>query len=105
MPFTNLNQCYSFSCVANNSTAIKLSSFSCSEVNIFNPTSNAAVLLVYDVNTTNDARAFGIPAGETFSMKGVTDSSNLSAKFLTAPTGGTIYCRTQYYTHSTQSYG
>lgn len=105
MAFTNLNQCYSFSCSANSVAAIKLSSFSCSEVNIFNPTSNAAVLMVYDVNTTDNSRAFGIPAGEIFSMKGVTDSANLSAKFLTAPTGGTFYCRTQYYTHSTQSYG
>jgi hypothetical protein len=105
MAFTNLNQCYSFSCSANSTTAIKLSSFSCSEVIIVNPTSNAAVLLVYDVNTTDNSRAFGIPAGDTFTMKGITNSADLSAKFLTAPTGGAIYCRTQYYTHSTQSYG
>ena len=105
MAFQNLNQCYSFSQVVTHTSLAKLSSFPCSEVLITNPTSNAQLLLIYDNNNSTDARAFAINAGDTISVRGVTSSDLLSAKFAASPTGGTIYCRSQFYSHSTISYG
>jgi len=105
MPFQNLNQCYSFNQVVTHTSLAKLSSFPCSEVLITNATSNAQLLLIYDNNNTADARAFAINAGDTVSVRGVTTSDLLSAKFAAAPTGGVVYCRAQYYSHSTISYG
>ena len=103
MPFTNLNQCASFNLVATSTGLTPLSTFSCSEVIITNPSN--ATLLIYDNNNFNDTRALGILSGATVAVRGVTSSDSLSAKFLTAPAAGTIYCRAQYYSHSTVSYG
>lgn len=103
MAFENLNLCASFNLVANSSGLTRLSSFSCSEVIITNPSN--ATLLVYDNNNFSDTRALGVLSGNTIAVRGVTSSDSLSAKFLTAPAAGTIYCRAQYYSHSTVSYG
>lgn len=103
MPFQNLNQCASFNQVVTNSSLAKLSSFSCSEVVIANPSN--ATLLVYDNNNTAAGSAFAILSSSTVTMRGVTNSNLLSVQFATAPNNGTIYCRAQYYSHSTVSYG
>ena len=105
MAFQNLNQCYSFSLNANNSTLTKLSAFPCSEVLITNPTGSGALLLIYDNNNIGTERAFGINSGDTVSVRGITSSDTLSAKFAASPTAGFICCRAQYYSHSTVSYG
>lgn len=105
MAFQNLNQCSSFSISANHTGLTKLSAFECSEVLITNPTGSGQLLLIYDNNNITDARAFAINSGDTVSVRGVTSSDQLSAKFTTAPTSGVIYCRAQYFSHSTVSYG
>lgn len=105
MAFQNLNQCSSFSISANHTGLTKLSAFTCSEVLITNPTGSGQLLLVYDNNYSTDARAFAINSGDTVSLRGVTSSDQVSAKFAAAPTSGNIYCRAQYYSHSTVSYG
>jgi hypothetical protein len=105
MAFQNLNQCFSFSISATNTGLTKLSTFDCSEVLITNPTGSGQLLLIYDSNNTSDSRAFAINSGDTVSVRGVTSSGQISAKFAAAPTIGNIYCRAQYYSHSTVSYG
>ena len=105
MPFQNLNQCFSFSVSANNTVLTKLSTFECSEVLVTNPTGSGQLLLIYDNDNTTDARAFAINSGDTVAIRGITSSNQLSAKFAVSPTIGNIYCRAQYYSHSTVSYG
>jgi|LakMenE18May11ns_1017448.scaffolds.fasta_scaffold9559380_2 hypothetical protein len=104
MAFQNLNNCFSFSVSANSLTPAKLSAFPCSEVVITNPTGSGQLLLIYDNGFTSDARAFAINSGDTVSIRGVTSSDMLSAKFAANPTAPSIYCRAQYYSFSTQSY-
>ena len=103
MPYQNLNQCASFNQVVTNSSLAKLSGFSCSEVVIVNPSN--ATLLVYDNNNSAAASAFAVLSSSTAIIRGVTNSNLISAQFATAPNNGTIYCRAQYYSHSTVSYG
>lgn len=105
MAFQNLNNCFSF-CVSGNSLNMqKLSAFPCSEVLITNPTGTGQLLLVYDNGNPTDARAFAVNSGDTVSVRGVTSSDLLSAKFAANPTSALFYCRAQYYSHSTISYG
>jgi hypothetical protein len=104
MAFQNLNNCFSFSVSANSLTAAKLSAFPCSEVVITNPTGSGQLLLIYDNGNTSDARAFAINSGDTVAIRGITSSDMLSARFAVNPTSPNIYCRTQYYSFSTQSY-
>lgn len=105
MAFQNLNQCSSFSITANHTGLTKLSAFACSEVLITNPTGSGQLLLIYDNGNTTDARAFAINSGDTVPVRGVTSGDQLSAKFAAAPTSGLVYCRAQYFSHSTVSYG
>lgn len=104
MAFQNLNNCFSFSVSANSTTLTKLSAFPCSEVVITNPTGSGQLLLIYDNNNPTDGRAFAINSGDTIAIRGVTSSDMLSAKFVANPTTPSIYCRTQYYSFSTQAY-
>lgn len=104
MAFQNLNNCFSFNVSANSTSLTKLSAFPCSEVIITNPSGSGQLLLIYDNNNSADAQAFAISAGNTVAIRGVTSSDALSAKFAAAPSSPNIYCRSQYYSFSTQSY-
>lgn len=105
MAFQNLNQCFSFNQVVSHTALAKLSAFPCSEVVITNPTGSGQLLLIYDNDNSTDARAFAINSGDTVSIKGITSSDSLSAKFVASPTSGVVYCRAQFFSHSTISYG
>lgn len=89
--YYNLNICRSFNQIA--TTALtKLSSQVCSEVELFNRTGNT--LSAYDGGYSGDEFAMIIPNNESYILRGLTNSDQVSAK---AETPGTIFYRTQYY--------
>jgi hypothetical protein len=90
--FFNINNCKSFNLSA--STALKaLSAFPCSEVYIVNK-SNTDVY-IYDSNYFDDTNRFLLSNNESITIRGITNSSQVSAKTLAG--GGAIYFRTQYF--------
>lgn len=97
MPFTNLNQCFSFNLVAT-TVLKKLSSFECSEVLITNKTPSD--LVIYDTDVTNASRSFTLGSLEGVVFRGITNSDQLSV--LTTSGSGTIYCRTAFYSNLNQ---
>ena len=90
--FFNINNCKSFNGVA--STALKaLSSFPCSEVYIVNK--SGVDVYIYDSNYFADVNAFVLSNNDNITIRGITNSSQVSAKTITG--GGLIYFRTQYF--------
>jgi hypothetical protein len=93
MGFINRNTCKSFSSVLNNSSYTKLSAQECSEaILVFYNTTATEWVDVVDPN--NPTVPFRILANREFTFRGLTDSSQLSAKGSGAHT---LYYRTQFY--------
>ena len=97
MPFQNINVCKSFNTTIS-TNLVALSSQSCSEVVIYNRTGQ--VIEVYDNNFNNAQNAFILSNNDSFVVRGVTNSSEISAK--TQSGSGTICYRTQFFSNFTQ---
>ena len=94
--FYNINDCKSFTqSIAN--TLVALSAYPCSEVILVNKGTSA--VLIYDNNNFADANSLTLSAGETFTIRGITSASLVSAK---AVTSTTLYYRTQYFSYLPQ---
>jgi hypothetical protein len=88
--FYNINNCKSFNQTITTSL-VALSSHSCSEVIIINKTTNP--VYIYDSNNFGDNNRLLIDTGESIALRGVTNSSQISAK--TSTGSGVLYYRTQ----------
>ena len=98
MSFINRNICKSLSSALNSSTYVKLSSQECSEVIIvFYSSTNTDWV---DVLDSNSVIPFRILANREFTFRGVSDSSQLSAKCNTGTP--TLYYRTQFFGSMTE---
>jgi len=97
MPFQNINVCKSFNTTIS-TNLVALSSQSCSEVVIYNRTGQA--IEVYDSNFFNAQNAFILSNSDSFVVRGVTNSGQVSAKTLSG--SGTICYRTQFFSNFTQ---
>jgi hypothetical protein len=97
MPFQNINVCKSFNTTIS-TNLVALSSQSCSEVVIYNRTGQ--VIEVYDNNFNSAENAFILSNNDSFVVRGVTNSSEVSAK--TQSGSGTICYSTQYFSNFTQ---
>lgn len=98
--FLNVNVCNSFTTFLKGTGIHRLSAAECSEVVLINNTSN--IVNVYDnlefghAAVANVRRYMEIPAGGTFTFRGLTDSDELSAA--STSTGNDIITyRTQFY--------
>jgi len=90
--FYNINDCRSFNQTVNTGlTALQLCT--CSEVIIINKT--GASVYLYDSNNFNDANRLLLDNNEQTVLRGITNSSQVSAK--TASGSGILYYRTQFY--------
>ena len=97
MPFENINTCRSFNMTL--STALSsLTSQPCSEVIVYNRTGQ--VIEIYDKNYTAAANAFILSNNDSFVVRGITNSNEVSAKTLSG--SGTICYRTQFFSNFTQ---
>jgi len=95
--FYNLNVCRSFNqTIGTNLT--QLSSQPCSEVILYNNTGGA--LSAYDNGYNTEPFAFLVPNATSFTFRGLTDCSQLSAK---AAAAGPIFYRTQYFSQNNLS--
>lgn len=92
MSFQNLNVCRSFT-QAISTNLVALSAQPCSEVIISNK--SGQTLYVFDNGYSTDSNAFALSSNDTFTFRGITDSSAVSAK--TASGSGNICYRTQYF--------
>jgi hypothetical protein len=98
MAFQNINTCRSFQ-LSCNTNLVSLTSQPCSEVIIYNRTGN--ILEVYDQGYTASDNAFLLSAGDSFVVRGVTDSNQISAK---CTSGDGIFCyRTQFFSNFSHS--
>ena len=93
--YANLNKCRSFNVTAT-TTLAALTGAVCSEVLIYNKTGQD--LKIYDSGYSNDSYCFLIADGESVTIRGITNSEQVSAK--TASGSGTIYYRTQYFSNN-----
>lgn len=100
MAYENINTCRSFNQTVNTGLSV-LANQVCSEVTIYNR--GATALEIYDNGYSGASNAFIISGGENFTVRGITNSNQVSAKY--ASGSGTIYYRTAYFTHSTVNYG
>lgn len=89
--YYNLNQCRSFNLIVNTSMT-KLSSQPCSEIEIHNTT--GGILSAYDNGYSGEAFAYRLDNGERVTLRGLTNSDQVSAK---AASAGRIFFRTQFY--------
>jgi hypothetical protein len=90
--FYNINDCRSFSQTITTSL-VALSGYTCSEVIIVNKTGNS--VYIYDSSYFDDSNRLLLESNESIVLRGITNSSQVSAKTLTS--SGTLYFRTQYY--------
>lgn len=88
MSFTNKNICKTFSIISNG-TLQQLSAQECTEVDLFT-TADAGTVSIYSEN--NSTVGFPLPKSEVYTITGITNSSELSAKG-----SGTVYYRTKYF--------
>jgi hypothetical protein len=93
--YVNPNVCRSFSLGAT-TTLQSLTGQVCSEVLIINKSSKD--LYIYDGSFTQDDNRLLIADGESLTLRGVTNSDQISAKLASGT--GTIYYRTQYYSNN-----
>ena len=89
--YFNINQCRSFNLIISTSMT-KLSSQPCSEIEIHNLT--GGVLSAYDNGYSGEEFAFRLDNGERVTLRGLTNSDQVSAK---AATAGRIFYRTQFF--------
>ena len=94
--FFNKNDCHSFKQSIGTSLT-QLSAYTCSEVIIVNRT--AGNVLIFDNNNFSFDNSFLLAAGESFTFRGITNTSVVSAIALSA---GEVYCRTQYFSMFSQ---
>lgn len=92
--YINLNSCKSFNQVLSTSL-VALSAQVCSEVIIYNKTGSD--ILLYDSNNFSALNAFLISNNDSFVVRGITNTNQVSA---VASTAGTIYYRTQFYSNN-----
>lgn len=92
MAFQNINTCRSFNFTA--TTALTpLTSQVCSEVIVYNR--SGGNIQIYDKNYTDPSNAFILSDGDSFVVRGITDSNQVSAT--TESGSGKICYRTQYF--------
>jgi hypothetical protein len=92
MAFINKNFCKTLSSAINSSTYTKLSAQECSEAILYIPSATATDYV--DVLDPNSNIPFRLLANKEFTFRGLTDSSQLSAK----GSGSLTLCyRTQYF--------
>jgi len=94
IPYFNSNSCKSFNQLLTTGL-VALSSQICSEVIIYNKTGGD--VLLYDNNNFDISNSFLISNNDSFVMRGITNTNQVSATALSA---GTIYCRTQYFSNN-----
>ena len=100
MAYQNINTCRSFNQTVNTGLSALVDQV-CSEVTIYNRgTTN---LEIYDNNYSAASNALIISGGENVSIRGITNTNQVSAKFTTG--SGVVYYRTAYFTYSTVNYG
>lgn len=90
--FYNINECRSFNQTIS-ATLVALSAQPCSEVILINKTGQS--VYIYDSNNFGDETRLLLNNLETFTLRGVTNSAQVSAQ--TASGSGTLYYRTQYF--------
>lgn len=91
MPFTNLNTCRSFVQPFTTTVAMVSTVQECSEVIVYNAGSDRALL--FDNGYSSAANSFILSAGQTFTLRGITNLTGVSAA---AGVGTTVlYFRTQ----------
>jgi hypothetical protein len=90
--YYNRNDCRSFNQPVT-TALVALSAYTCSEVILVNKT--GVTVYLYDSSYFDDSNRMAIDNNETFVIRGLTNSSQVSAK--TASSGGLLYFRTQYY--------
>ena len=90
--FYNINECKSFNQTIDTSLS-SLSAHPCSEVIIINKTEQSVYL--YDSDNFDDSNRLLIEDGEIITLRGITNSSQVSAK--TDSGSGTLYYRTQFF--------
>lgn len=89
--YFNINQCRSFNLVIGTAMT-KLSSQPCSEIEIHNTT--GGLLSAYDNGYSDEAFAYRLDNGERVTLRGLTNSDQVSAK---AAAAGRIFFRTQFF--------
>jgi hypothetical protein len=97
MAFQNINTCRSFNMTLTTAMSA-LTSQPCSEVIIYNRTGQ--VIEIYDKNYTAADNAFILSNNDSFVVRGITNSNEVSAK--TQSSSGTICYRTQFFSNFTQ---
>ena len=97
--YYNMNDCMSFKLSLGSSTLTALTSYPCSEVIIVNKTGNN--ITVFDNNNFGAANAFLLSNNESFTFRGITNTSMVSAS---AASAGDIYYRTQFFSSNPQKY-
>jgi len=90
--YYNINECMSFNQPVT-TALVALSATTCSEVIIINKTGGH--VFIYDTSNFNDSNRILLDNHDTFVIRGITNSSQVSAK--TGGVTGLIYFRTQYY--------
>lgn len=94
--FYNQNDCHSFKQTIG-TALVQLSAYPCSEVIVVNRT--AGNILIFDNNYFSVNNSFLLATGESFTFRGITNTSVVSASAVSA---GDIYCRAQYFSMLTQ---
>lgn len=89
--FYNQNECKSFKQTIGTSL-VQLSAYPCSEVIIVNKTGGA--VNIFDNNNFSLDNSFLLGASESFTFRGITNTSTVSAS---GTTTGDLYYRTQYF--------
>jgi len=95
--FYNINVCRSFrQTITTALTSLIIQP--CSEVIFVNRTGSS--VLIYDNEYADDSNSFLLANGESFTFRGITNTSTVSAKTLSG--SGNIYYRTQYFSNLNQ---
>lgn len=95
--YYNQNNCFSFNQTIGTSL-VQLSAYVCSEIIIVNKTGGNVVIFDNGYNAAN--AGFLLSNNDQFIFRGITSSAVVSAS---ANTTGSIYCRTQFYSYSSQT--
>ena len=93
--YVNPNICRSYSLAAS-TTLTALTGQICSEVLILNK--SGQTLKIFDGGFTQADHCVHLSDGETITIRGCTNSNQVSAQLASGT--GTIYYRTQYYSHN-----
>jgi len=98
--YYNINDCKSFNLNLASTSLSGLSAFPCSEVILINK--GITLIQIFDNNNFDVANSLTLSAGETFTLRGITNSAMVSAK---APAGtGFLYYRGQMFSNNPSRY-